>query len=128
MAGRFPARRIGLAVAAGIVVTGLSLGLVGLAAGSVVLAGATLAVSGLGSGLLQTLGTVLAAAAVPENQRGDVVVLTGLFRSVALLAVPAGVAALVGAMAAPLALAAGGGMLVVPVAVRWQRRRGASPA
>jgi hypothetical protein len=52
-----------------------------------------------------------------------VVVLVGLVRSVALMALPAGVAVLAGALTAPVALAVGGGLLAAPVAIRWGRPR-----
>jgi hypothetical protein len=122
-AGRVPSRWVSPAVSLAIVVTGLGLGAAGLVADAVVVAGAALVISGLGSGLLQTLGTVLAAAGVHEDRRGDVVVLVGLVRSVALMALPAGVAVLAGALTAPVALAVGGGLLAAPVAIRWGRPR-----
>ena len=123
LAGRVPARRFAMTTYASIAATGIAVALTGLFAGSVVGSGAALAVSGLGAGLLQTLGTVLAASEVHEAQRGDIVVLTGLFRSLALLALPAGVAALVGALAATTALAVGGGLLILPLALGLRPRQ-----
>jgi Major Facilitator Superfamily len=123
LAARVPARWYAATTYATIGVTGVAVALTGLFAGSVAVSGTGLAISGLGAGLLQTLGTVLAASEVQEAQRGDVVVLTGLLRSVALLALPAGVAALVGALAATTALAVGGGLLMLPLAIGWRTRQ-----
>ncbi|MFC0527489.1 MFS transporter [Phytohabitans kaempferiae] len=123
LAGRVGARWYAATTYASIGVTGVAVAFTGLLAGSVVASGLGLAVSGLGAGLLQTLGTVLATSEVHESQRGDVVVLTGLLRSLALFALPAGVAARVGALATATALAVGGGLLMLPLALGMRRRQ-----
>jgi MFS family permease len=123
LAGRVPQRWWPVAAVTAMAAAGIGIGAVGLCAGSVLLAGTVLALSGFGGGVLQTLGPVLAAGAVAPEQRGDAVVLIGLARSVALLALPTGVGALVGVLATPLALAVGGAVLMVPVVAygRWRR-------
>jgi len=103
---------------------GVSTALVAFAAGSALLAGALLAVSGLGAGALQTLGPALAADAVPPNERGDAIAVTGTFRAGALFGSPLIVAGLLGTIALGPAMALVGAMIAAPALMA---RRLASP-
>jgi MFS family permease len=106
--------RFAVALASGILATGLGLALFGVTTELVAVAGVALAVSGVGMGVLQTVGPAAAAESVGEQERGEAIAAVGLYRAGATFAAPAGVAALVLAMPLGWALAAAGLLLALP--------------
>lgn len=122
-AGRTAPAALARAFALGTVVTGVSLGAVGLVAGDVWLVGLALGVSGLSAGMLQTLGPAIASDSVHPEQRGEAIAVAGTFRAAALFVAPIGVAGLVLVMPLSAAIAAAG-LLVMTPAMSAGRLRG----
>lgn len=82
-------------LASGVAALGAGLVLCTLLAARPAAAGISLALSGLGAGALQIMGPALAGGAVADHRRGDAIVTSGLFRSVAYLLSPFAIAALI---------------------------------
>lgn len=104
------------ALAAGAGMAGL-----GLAAASAVAAAAALAVSGLGAGVLQTVGPAVGSEAVDPDRKGDAIASAGMFRALALLAVPGGMAALVAMLPLTTAFLLVGAAMTLPSLV-WRSK------
>ena len=117
---RFDGRGLARSLVAGAVLAGVGTGVIGFVADLPVVAGLALALSGLGAGVLQTAGPAVGVEAVHPQERGAVMAASGTFRAAALLAAPAGAAALVAVAPVSVALAVGGALIVVPV--RWALR------
>jgi MFS family permease len=77
---------------------------IGIVPGNGFLAACALFLSGIGGGLAQTLGAAAAADAVHDEERGQAIASSGLFRAVALFATPLAGAVLVIAVPAAAAL------------------------
>lgn len=90
---------------------------IGLAAATVSMApvvGVFLALSGLAAGILQVVGPALAVDAVHDDERGDVLAVTGTFRAIALFSSPLTVAGLLSVVALGPAMALVGAGMAVP--------------
>ncbi|PXY24526.1 hypothetical protein BA062_26935 [Prauserella flavalba] len=120
-AGWIRARRLRLALVAGMMTTGVGLAMFGLLGGDLVAAATALAVSGIGAGLLQTVGPALASETVNPEERGEAIATAGTYRAAALLITPLGVAALLTMMATSAAVALTG---LVMVSATVLNRRG----
>jgi len=125
--GRIPTRVAVPVLLAGIVLTGTSTAMTGVAASSALLSGVLLAIAGGFAGMLQVLGLAVATQSVDSEERGDVVNLSGVFRSVALFSVPLGTAGLVLLVPLVPALAAVGVALSLPAVMVGVRRRSDPP-
>jgi predicted MFS family arabinose efflux permease len=121
-----PSVHVGLVLSS--LAVGLSLAVVPFVADQIVIAAALLAVSGVGGGLVTTLGPAMAAQSVPQAELPAAISVTGTFRAVGLLTLPAAVAA--GLAVAPLAPAmavAGVGIAVPTLVVDALARRRTPP-
>jgi hypothetical protein len=99
-------------------VTGASMAVMGWVAGSSVLSGAALAVSGVAAGALQTLGPALASDAVHQEERGEAIAATGVWRAASLFVAPLVTAGLVAVVPIGAAMMVTGALMAAPFG-RW---------
>jgi hypothetical protein len=102
-------------------VTGISMAVMGCVAGPSLLgAAAALAVSGVAAGALQTLGPALASDAVHEEERGEAIAATGVWRAASLFVAPLATAGLVAVVPVGAAVCVTGVLMAAPFG-RWAR-------
>lgn len=126
---RIAARHEPLAFVTALVAAAAGIGLTALVAGNLVIVAGLLVLCGLGGGALQTLAPAVAVDRADAERRGDVIALTGVFRSAAAFAGPVGVAGLIGVLPLAAALGVASLVLTVPVCTARQllRRTGETP-
>jgi hypothetical protein len=126
---RFANPRVRTGLVGGVVMTGFGLAVLPLAPWFIPLVAVGLTASGAGAGLVTTLGPAFATEAVEPGDVGAAIALTGTFRALALLSVPAGVAATLAVVPLAIAMATAGIVLVLPALLvsRSRARVGGTP-
>jgi len=102
-------------------VTAAGMACVSPLAGEPVAVAAVLAGAGLAAGALQTIGTAAVADGVPDEERGDAIATSGVFRAGALLVSPLLSAGVLAVAPVPVAFVLLGGSLALPVFSAWAR-------
>ena len=103
--------------------------LAGIAVAPPVLAAyaALLIVGGTAAGAVTSLAPALVTMVSRDQEHGDALALSGTFRSIALLGVPASVGAVLGFVALPVAMVAVAALSAAPGFVLGRRGSGSSP-